>query len=229
MQHVNFYQDEFQFHLNWRLVGIVGSVVFVLLIFAGYNISQVFTANQLSAELSTKQNLLKNLEQTYSSLEVAAKPRARDMNLLASLERLKRDNTEKLRALNYLSGNDAGNTTGFSFLMEGLGRKRDNIDDLWLKNITFSRGGYDMRLAGSSYQADLLPKFIKILSNEEIYKDREFKNIKLSRSDKNSKVIDFIVDTQYQVEEKNPESGEASMAMFMARLKQMSASKEPAQ
>ena len=169
---------------------------------------------------------MKSIEQSYALLEKKVKPKARDMNLVAEFERMKQSNAEKLRALNYLSGNDAGNMTGFSFLMQALGRKRDSINDLWLKKIQFSRGGYDMRLSGSSYQPELLPKFIQTLSDEAIYKNREFREIKILRSDKNNKIMDFVLDTQHQAEAYDAETKNASVALFMARLKQMASVKE---
>jgi len=221
MQKINLYQKEFHASHDWRRISVVGALVLLTLVFSGINIGQIYAANQMGAELENKKNALKSLGQSYAVLEKKAKPKARDMNLVAELERMKRSNTEKLRALNYLSGNDSGNMTGFSFLMQGLGRKRDNINNLWLKKIQFSRGGYNMRLSGSSYQPELLPKFIQALSDEEIYKDREFREIKILRSTENKKVIDFVLDTQFQAEEYDDEIKNDSVALFMARLKQL--------
>lgn len=225
MQQVNFYQEEFHTRYNWKQTAIFASVAVLVLMLAGINASQIYSTNQLSTELENKRNTLKSLEQNYVQLEKSAKPKAQDMNLVAELERMKRNNTEKLRALNYLSGNDSGNMTGFSFLMQGLGRKRDTIDDLWLKKIQFSRGGYDMRLSGSSYQPELLPKFIQALSNEEIFKDREFKEVKITRSTENKKIMDFVLDTQF-LQEEGSDTNNESVALFMARLKQMAGVKE---
>lgn len=226
MQQINLYQEEFQVGYNWKKIGVTGSVVLLVLIFVGINAYQVYATNQLRVKLVSKQNTLKSLGQSYAILEKKEKPKARDMNLVAELERIKQSNIEKLRALNYLSGNDAGNMTGFSFLLQGLGKNRDSINDLWLKKIQFSTGGYDMRLSGSSYQPELLPKFIQTLSDEVIYKDREFREIEISRSEKNNKVMDFILDTQYQAKVSDDSAKQASVALFMARLKQLASIKE---
>ena len=86
-----------------------------------------------------------------------------------------------------------------------------------------------MRLSGSSYQPELLPKFIQSLSDEEIFRDREFKEIKISRSsDESKKVMDFILDTQFSQEE-DSEGKNESVALFMARLKQMASIEEMVQ
>ena len=231
MQQVNLYQDEFHLSYNHRRVGVAGTFLLLALVFAVVNSYQIYTTNHLRPELESKTNAMKSFEQSYVILQSNAKPIAIDMNLVARMERVKRNNAEKRRALNYLSGNNAGNTSGFSFLMQGLGKKRDNINDLWLKKIKFSRGGYDLYLSGSSYQPDLLPKFIQALSEEEIYKDREFREIKILRSKDNKKMMDFILDTQYQAKGfANQKSGneivDKSIALFMARLKQLSTEKQ---
>ena len=231
MQQVNLYQDEFHLSYNHRRVAVAGIFLLLALVFAVVNSYQIYTTNHLRPELESKTNAMKSFEQSYVILQSNAKPKAIDMNLVAQMERVKRNNAEKRRALNYLSENNAGNTSGFSFLMQGLGKKRDNINDLWLKKIKFSRGGYDLYLSGSSYQPDLLPKFIQVLSEEEIYKDREFKEIKILRSKDNKKMMDFILDTQYQAkgfanQKPDNEVVDKSIALFMARLKQLSAKKE---
>ncbi len=226
MQQINLYQKDFFIIYNYRRISVAGFFLLLVTVFAIINLLQIYSTNQLRLELESKTNNLKSIEQSYTILATKAQPKAIDMNLVADIGRMKRNNAEKRRALNYLSGNDTGNLSGFSFLMQGLGKKRDNINDLWLKKIKFSRGGYDLHLSGSSYQPDLLPKFIQALGEEEIYKDREFKEIKILRSNDNEKITDFILDTQYQAKESNYELADKSIALFMARLKQLSAEKE---
>jgi len=226
MQQINLYQQEFYDTRDWRKTGVIGAIVFMFVVLGGINAVQAYMAGQLSAELNNKNQTLKSLEQTYAVLEKNVKPRAQDMNLVAELENLKRTNSEKLRALNYLSGNDAGNMTGFSYLMQGLGRKRDTINNLWLKKIKFSRGGYELHLSGSSYQADLLPQFVQALSDEDIYQDREFKEIKILRSEENNKILDFVLDTQYRMNKDDLADKDQSVALFMARLKQLAGESE---
>jgi len=226
VQQVNLYQKEFFLSYDYRRIAVVGSLLLLLLLFVLVNFYQTYSASQLRVELENKTETLRSIEQSYAVLEVKAKPKVKDMNLAADLERTRRNNIEKRRALNYLSGNDTGNISGFSFLLEGLGRKRDSVKDLWLKKIMFSRGGYHLRLDGSSYRPDLLPKFIQALSEEAIYKDREFKELKISRSKDNKKRVDFILDTQYQSKASDEILVDKSVALFMARLKQISAEKE---
>jgi len=224
MQQINLYQKEFHDVRDWRKTGIAGAVVLALVVLGGINAVQMYKMNQLRAQLESKTQKIKNFEKTYDALKKVAKPKAQDLALAAELENIKQINSEKMRALNYLSGNDAGNTVGFSYLLEGLGRERDKINNLWLKKIKFSRGGYDLHLSGSSYEQDLLPKFVQALSSEAIYKDREFKEIKISRSEGDKKIMDFVLDTQYRSSEGSAADKNQPLSFFMARLKQLASS-----
>jgi hypothetical protein len=226
MQQINLYQKEFHDNRDWRKTGIISAVMLTLVVLGGINAIQMYERGQLRAQLESKTQEIKNFEQTYAALKKNAKPRAQDMTLVAELENIKQTNSEKMRALNYLSGNGAGNTVGFSYLMEGLGRERDKINNLWLKKIKFGRGGYDLHLGGSSYEPDLLPKFVQALSGEAIYKNREFKEIKITRSEGSKKIMDFVLDTQYQSNESSAANKKQSVALFMARLKQLATGNE---
>ncbi len=226
MQQINLYQREFHDVRDWRKTGIVGAVALTLVVLGGINAVQVYETSQLRAQLDTKAKKLKNFEQSYDVLKKNAKPKAQDLALTAALENIKQTNSEKRRALNYLSGNGEGNTVGFSYLLKGLGRERDRINNLWLKKIKFSRGGYDLHLNGSSYEQDLLPKFVQGLSSEAIYKDREFKEIKISRSEGDKKIMDFVLDTQYQSNKSSAADKNQSISFFMARLKQLATGDE---
>ena len=229
MQQINLYQQEFHTTRDWRKTGVVGAVALTLVVLGGINAVQIYQTSQLRAQLESKNQKIKNLELTYDALKKNAKPKAQDLALVAELENIKKINSEKKRALNYLSSNESGNTVGFSYLLEGLGRERDRINNLWLKKIEFDRGGYDLHLNGSSYEQDLLPKFVQGLSSEEIYKDRVFKEIKISRSEGNKKIMDFVLDTQYQSKESGVSGKSQSLSLFMTRLKQLAAGGEVAQ
>lgn len=229
MQQINLYQDEFHVRYDRRIAGAMAALAIILVLFVVVTVVQIHSAAQLKNELTTTTKTIASLDVTYKALEKSAKPKAVDLRLVADLASVKRNNAEKLRALNYLSGNDSGNMIGFSYLMQGLGRKRDTINDLWLKTIKFDRGGYDMRVSGSSYQADLLPKFVKALGDEEIYKDREFREIKITRTDEKKLVVDFVLNTRQSGDSEETASSNKSLAMFIARLKSLSESHESEQ
>lgn len=221
IQQINLYQDEFRVVPNWASLSLLAGIIVLVLLLLGSGIYQVSVINQLEAELDTSNNQLKSLELSYEALEKTNKPRAIDMNLAEQVEIVKRSNQGKRRAKNYLSGDGAGNITGFSSLLQGLGRQRDEIEELWLKKIKFSDGGYNMRLVGSNYRPGLLPDFIQALNNEDLYRDREFREIKINQSTQDKGVVDFVLATRARGAGTGSKSDAnvADKSLFMARLK----------
>lgn len=219
IQQINLYQDEFRVVPNWANLSLLAGAVVLILLLLGSVLYQASVVSDLEAELTTNSNVLKSLEQSHEALEKTNKPRAIDMNLAEQVEKVKRSNQEKIRAKNYLSGDGAGNITGFSALLQGLGRQRDEIEELWLKKIKFSDGGYDMRLVGSNYRPGLLPAFIQALNNEPLYRDREFREIKINQSTEDRRIVDFVLATRNK--QAGPESAVnlSDKSLFMARLK----------
>lgn len=222
IQQVNLYQQEFRHERSQVNVLVLAGVAFLVLALVASSAYQASVINELEAGLAVSKKELKSLELSYETLKKSAQPRAMDMNLAQQVEKVKRSNEEKTRAKNYLSGEGAGNLTGFSSLLQGLGRQRDTIEELWLKKIKFSAGGFHMRLAGSHYRPELLPEFIQALNDEELYRDREFRQLKISRSEEDKKIMDFVLATTSGEPGADSESNKPDMMLFMARLKRLS-------
>ncbi len=222
IQQINLYQDEFRVVPNWAKLSLLAGIALVIVVLLGSSLYQVSVINDLEAELTNTNKTLKSLEQSYEALEKSIKPKAIDMNLAEQVEKVKRSNEGKIRAKNYLSGDGAGNITGFSSLLQGLGRQRDEIEELWLKRIEFSDGGFDMRLVGSNYRPELLPDFIQALNDEDLYKDREFREIKITQSTQDEKTVDFVLATRSKEDIAQGEANMSDKALFMSRLKRSS-------
>lgn len=219
IQQINLYQEEFRVVPNWASLSLLAGAAVLTVLLLGSVFYQASAINELEAELKNNNDVLKSLEQSYDALEKNNKPRAIDMNLAERVEKAKRSNEEKIRAKNYLSGEGSGNITGFSALLQGLGRQRDQIEELWLKKIKFSDGGFDMRLTGSNYRPGLLPDFIQALNDEDLYRDREFREIKINQSTHDKKIVDFVLGTRHKADVTGGGVNMADKALFMARLK----------
>ena len=224
MQKVNLYQQEFHNTRNWQRTGAFAAACLLALVLVGANIGQVITLGGLEQSLAQQNSALEIKRVALAALRKNTRPIARDMELATMVEKLRNSNAEKTRAINHLSGSEISNVTGFSQLLQSLGRQRDSIDDIWLTRIKFSDGGYNMRLDGSSYKPELLPEFIQALNQEVLYKDLEFRDLRISRSESNGRMIEFLLDTRTRdaINSKSPDA--LSLAMFMTRLKQFSAS-----
>jgi len=224
MQRINLYQAEFHDIRNWQKTGAFAAAGLLALVLAGVNIGQLITLSGLEHSLAQKNGALEIKRVTLETLRKNTRPIAHDKDLAAMVDRLRNSNAEKTRAINYLSGSETSNITGFSHLLQSLGRQRDNIDDIWLTRIRFTDGGFNMRLDGSSYRPELLPEFIQALKQEVLYRDREFRNLRIARSDTNPRMVDFLLDTR-ESKDINSDSSEQdaqSLAMFIQKLKMLS-------
>ncbi len=219
IQQINLYQAEFQITRDWLSQLLMAGIALLILLLAGNSFYQSLIISGFEDELKNKKGELKSLQQSFDVLEKTVQPRAMDMNLAERVERIKRSNEEKIRAKNYLSGDGVGNVTGFSPLLRGLGRQRDEVAELWLKKIQFSDGGFDMRLIGSNHRPELLTVFIQALKDEVLYRDREFREIKINRSKQDKKIMDFVLATRNKGDVADARTNISEKALFMARLK----------
>ncbi len=220
-QYINLYQAEFHHKSNLRKIYIGGTIGFAIALLIAINVFQEFSIHQLSSELKQKQDLLNSRKQIHQALETKAQPKKQDPALLAQLENLRKANQSRLRALNFLSGKESGNMVGFSFLLEGLGRQRDNIEGIWLKRIHFDDGGFNLRLDGNSFSAELLPQLVQTLGKEEILRGHEFKHVKITRSTEHKNIMDFELDTKQHEQAIESSDNLSEITLFMAKLKQL--------
>lgn len=220
-QQINLYQAEFHHKNNLRRLYIGSAIGFVIALLIATNVLQQFSIHQLSNELKQKQDLLNSRKQIHQALETRVQPKKQDPALLAQLENLHKANQSRLRALNFLSGKESGNMVGFSFLLESLGRQRDNIEGVWLKKIHFDDGGFNLRLDGNSFSAELLPQLVQTLGKEEILRGHEFKHVKITRSTEHKNIMDFELDTKQHEQARDNTDNLSEVTLFIAKLKQL--------
>lgn len=225
-QYINLYQAEFRQENNLRRIYIASAIGFVIAILIGINVFQQVSIHQLGQELQQKQDLLNSRKQIHQALETRAQPKKQDPALLAQLETLRKANQSRLRALNFLSGKESGNMVGFSFLLEGLGRQRDNIEGIWLKKIHFDDGGFNLRLDGNSFSAELLPQLVQTLGKEEILRGHEFKHVKITRSTEHKNIMDFELDTKQHEQARESGDNLSEITLFMTKLKQLTSAQK---
>jgi hypothetical protein len=65
---------------------------------------------------------------------------------------------------------------------------------VWLTGVTISDGGEQLGLAGSTLDAQLVPRYLQQLSAEQAYKGREFKTFQMLRGEAPPH-IDFTLHT----------------------------------
>ena len=220
-QTVNFYQPEFHRKHAYRQWLVFGGIGIALTLLLSINLVQQVNISRLGAELAEKQTLVESRKLLHKTLESQLTPKQQSPMLQAQLESLRQANQSRHSALNFLNTRSSDNMIGFSFILSALGRQRDNIEGIWLKKIILDDGGFNLGLDGYSHSAELLPQLIQTLGQEEIFRGHEFRHIKISRSADHKQIMDFELDTRAREQQGNTETLSTDLALFIARLKQL--------
>lgn len=67
----------------------------------------------------------------------------------------------------------------FSSYFEGLARR--TLEGLWLEDIHIQEGGQSIKLVGGTYQAKLIPKWLKTLKKEPAFQGITFQSATLGK------------------------------------------------
>lgn len=217
-QDINLYQAQFHKIIDLRQLGALLSIALLLIICLGTNFYQITRIDILENKITLNQNLLKDKELSYLALQKNFEQRVIDKNLADQVSKAKALNTIKYEAISILAGNDNSNKAGFSMLLQSLGRQKEKVGNIWLEEVNIDNGGFDMRLIGKHSRPELLLAFVKGLSNEELYADSEFKQVKINRTEKNNGKIEFVLDTGNTAEDIKSEDYILRKENFIAKI-----------
>lgn len=217
-QDINLYQAQFHKIIDWRQLGALLAIALLLIICLGINFYQITRIDIFKNKITLNQNLLKDKELSYLALQKNFEQRVIDKNLADQVSRAKALNIIKYEAISILAGNDNSNKAGFSMLLQSLGRQKEKVGNIWLEEVNIDNGGFDMRLIGKHSRPELLLAFVKGLSNEELYADREFKQVKINRTEKNNGKIEFVLDTGNTAEDIKSEDYILRKENFIAKI-----------
>lgn len=121
------------------------------------------------------------LSQKVEAAGAAAAPRPHSALLQAQLEKLKTEHAQKEAALQLLASGQLGNSEGFSPYFEALAR--EHLGGLWLTRVRFDAGGREVQLAGATVDEALLPRYLRQLADETVFRGTQFQSAALTRAD----------------------------------------------
>jgi len=93
------------------------------------------------------------------------------------ITRLESQRKRQSELLEGLSGADIGNTEGFSKYLAAFARQP--VQGLWLTGFSIGGPMEDVTISGRAKQADILPRFIRQLRNEEVLRGRRFSEVQV--------------------------------------------------
>lgn len=195
-QQINLYQSEF--HIRAELVSaknlqnLLLLMIGVLLIVSAYD---YFKSQNQQSYLSDLKLQREKLQLRLASEKQNAPSMLVDNKLQQQVARFKKEVVVKQQVLDALSGQSFGNTSGFSNYFRGLSEQ--NVVGLWLTKLNITAGGKHIGLTGSAFRPELIPDFLKNLSDDKVFKGTDFQTFLLKR-EKNPLRIDFYVDTEFK-------------------------------
>lgn len=105
------------------------------------------------------------------------------------LERLQIERQTGYALLNVLEGRIQNESLGFSAFFEGLARQSE--PGIWFESIELNRASDYTALTGKVTDPQLLPQFLQKLENEESFRNKAFRVVKMQRDEENASQISF--------------------------------------
>lgn len=122
-----------------------------------------------TAELETQ---LKSERDQLAALGKELGARKGDPLLAAQLAGAEAILSARRDAIVVLEQGRIGNAEGFSDYLRAFSRQA--LQGLWLTSFDISGGGTEMSIAGRTVDADLLPRYVRRLNAEEVFRGRSF-------------------------------------------------------
>jgi len=102
----------------------------------------------------------------------------RSKALESEVARLEGEVKARQSVLSVLSSGELGNTTGFSEFLAALGRQA--VPGVWLTGLNIGESGNDLQVSGRALRPELVPAYLKALSNEPMMRGRRVTEMKLA-------------------------------------------------
>jgi hypothetical protein len=139
-----------------------------------YATLQAHSAERLAAQVAEQLNLQREQVTKLAKGPVPTRSKA----LEAEVARLESEVKARQTSLQALSTGELGNTAGFSEFFAAFGRQA--ISGVWLTAVTIGDAGNELKVQGRVLRADLMPAFLRGLSNEPIMRGRKVTELKLT-------------------------------------------------
>jgi Tfp pilus assembly protein PilN len=134
---------------------------------------------QLTEQQAKQQTELTKVGETLSRHARRSDVEARVKALTATL-------SERTQALQVLQSGAAGQTSGFASRMEALARQ--HVNGLWIDGLAMSGTHSTMSITGGSVDADIVPVYLRSLSDEAVLSGTRFDDFVIERPDKGAGV-----------------------------------------
>ena len=178
-QQINLYNPIFlkqEKHFSARTI-----VQALALIVAGLGTFYVYALVQTrAAERVTREQRDQVASQREQLVKLGPKfsPEGRSKTLESEVARLEAEVKARQSVIAALSTGELGNTAGFSEFLAALGRQA--VPGVWLTGLNIGESGNNLQVLGRALRPELVPAYLRALSNEPMMRGRRVIEMKLA-------------------------------------------------
>ncbi|MBF0220234.1 MAG: PilN domain-containing protein [Gammaproteobacteria bacterium] len=180
MQQINLYQAVFRNDPKpFSALIMLYSAVAAILIFSAISVYMINSQQQLRASHQLAKQRFEHSEQRLRQATLEYPPKARDKILQNELNSSRALLMQRRDLIAAFSGAAREQQPGFAHHLTALARQ--DIDKLWLTEISVTQEGKSLNLHGATLDAVLVPTYIEQLGNETIFKGSRFADLTIYR------------------------------------------------
>lgn len=178
-QQINLYNPIFlkqEKHFSARtIVQALALIVVGLVTFYVYALVQTRGAERATRE---QRDQVASQREQLVKLGPKFSPEGRSKTLESEVARLEVEVKARQSVIASLSTGELGNTAGFSEFLAALGRQA--VPGVWLTGLNIGESGNNLQVLGRALRAELVPAYLKTLSNEPMMRGRRVTEMKLA-------------------------------------------------
>ncbi|MBI2994342.1 MAG: hypothetical protein HYY48_09240 [Gammaproteobacteria bacterium] len=199
MQQINLYQPIFRRQKKiFSAVTMLQIVGFFIVILGALYAYATFGLQPFRGELLKTEADFAKLTKQIELYRAKYSEEGKSKLLETEIARLTRELAERRRLKETLAAGSFGNIQGFSSLFEALAK--GHVDGAWLTGIRIGKGGHVISLSGKTVDPELIPVYIRRLSDTAAFRNRGFNVLDLARSEEEEEagLINFNIATETQ-------------------------------
>lgn len=194
-QQINLFQPMFRRQKKpFSAVTMLMLTAFFIVVFAGiyaYSISQLRSVETYLSAIDSDLEKLRNQTEKLTS-QFPAKSKSKLLE--SEISRLGSELEKRQQIKNALALPSLENKRVFSGVLESLARK--HVAGTWLTKVSITEGGEALGFEGKTFSSELVPVYIRQLSEEKSFAGLSFNVLDLQQSEKDPLNLDFQVRTK---------------------------------
>lgn len=195
MQHLNLYSQldhivEPPYSSRHLILSVVAVFVVILLAAAWLAVDSSAQSSRLEPLLSQQQAVSAELEVLRAQKTRLENDNSDDTRIAA----LKNDIQFRRQLLGTLEPDAIPAEDGFSEHLRGLARQ--SVEGMWFTGFSLQDGGGSLSLAGRANSPELVPRFLKKLASEPVYRGHHFRLFKMNAAETGGPLLEFEITAQ---------------------------------